>query len=112
VIGYCSLCINIAVLLGPVLGGIVFAQSGYLAVFAMAFGLICLDIVLRLTLVEKKVAAKWSSASNEEEGYWISNYDTEGPPSIAPSSKMESLLPFGSLAIMETYDSAASTINH
>jgi MFS family permease len=50
VMGYCSLCINIAVLLGPVLGKIVFAQSGYLAVFAMAFGLICLDIVLRLAL--------------------------------------------------------------
>jgi hypothetical protein len=63
-------------------------------------------------LVEKKVAAKWSSASNEEEGYWISNYDTEGPPSIVPSSKMKSLLFFGSLEIMETYDSAASIINH
>lgn len=112
VMGYCSLCINFAVLLGPVLGGIVFAQSGYLAVFTMAFGLICLDIVLRLALVEKKVAAKWSSASNEGEYYWISNYDTEGPPSIAPSSKMKSLLLFGSLETMETYDSAASTINH
>jgi MFS family permease len=110
VMGYCSLSINVAVLLGPVLGGIVFAQNGYLAVFAMAFGLICLDIVLRLALVEKKVAAKWSSASNEEEGYWISNYDTEGPPSIAPSSKMKSLLPFGSLEIMETCDSPI--INH
>ena len=92
-------------------GGIIFAQSGYLAVFAMAFGLICLDIVLRLALVEKEVAAKWSSALNEEEGYWISNYDNEGPPSIAPSSKMKSLLPFGSLEIMETYDSTASIIN-
>jgi len=110
--GYCSLWVNIAILLGPGLGGIVFKQSGYLAVFAMAFGLICLDILLRLALVEKKVAAKWSSASNEGEGYWICNYDTEGTPSISPSFKFQSLITFGSLEIIETYDSAAFTINH
>ena len=78
----------------------------------MAFGLIYLDIVLRLALVEKKVAAKWSSAFNDEEGYWISNYDTEGPPSITPSLKIESLLPFGLLEIMETYDFILFIINY
>ena len=78
----------------------------------MAFRLICLDIVLRLALVEKKVAAKWSSAFNDEEGYWISNYDTEGPPSITPSLKIESLLPFGLLEIMETYDFILFIINY
>jgi MFS family permease len=105
VMGYFSLCINIAVLVGPVLSGIIFAKSGYLAVFAMAFGLICLDIVLRLALVEKKVAAKWNSTLNEEEGYWISNYDTEGPPMVVTSSKAKSPLLFGSL---ETHDTASS----
>jgi MFS family permease len=112
VMGYYSLSVNVAVLLGPVLGGIVFAQSGYLAVFAMAFGLLCLDVVLRLALVEKKVAAKWSSPSSEREDYWISNYDTEGPPSIAPSSKMRSLLLVESLESMETYDVEASIVEY
>jgi MFS family permease len=56
--GYFSLCINLAVLVGPVLSGIIFTQSGYLAVFAMAFGLIYLDILLRLALIEKKITAK------------------------------------------------------
>jgi MFS family permease len=57
-IGYFSLCSNLAVLTGLVIGGTIFARSGYLAVFIMAFGLISLDIVLRLALVEKKVIAK------------------------------------------------------
>ncbi|KAK0868220.1 hypothetical protein LTS02_003741 [Friedmanniomyces endolithicus] len=44
---------------GAVLGGVVFAAAGYYAVFAMAFGLIVVDVVLRVFMVEKKVAARW-----------------------------------------------------
>lgn len=36
-----------------------FDHGGYNAVYGMCYGLIGLDIVLRLLLVEKKVAAKW-----------------------------------------------------
>jgi MFS family permease len=110
--GYFSLCTNLAVLTGPVIGGAIFARSGYLAVFAMAFGLIGLDIVLRLALVEKKVAAKWSSTSNEEEGYWISNYNVEGPPNITLSSRWGCLDPLELPETTETDDSASSEINY
>jgi MFS family permease len=106
--GYFSLCINFAVLVGPVISRIVFAQSGYLAVFAMAFGPIGLDIVLRLALVEKKVAATWRSASNDQEGYWVSNYDTEGPPSITPSLESKPLRSLGSLEKIRILDSVSS----
>lgn len=34
-------------------------SAGYYAVFAMAFGLLGVDIVLRLLLIEKKVAIRW-----------------------------------------------------
>ncbi|KAK0354661.1 hypothetical protein LTR91_011551 [Friedmanniomyces endolithicus] len=33
--------------------------AGYYAVFAMAFGLIVVDVVLRVFMVERKVAARW-----------------------------------------------------
>ncbi|EMC99171.1 hypothetical protein BAUCODRAFT_31492 [Baudoinia panamericana UAMH 10762] len=60
--GYVGLSLSLALMLGPLLGGVVFAASGYYAVFAMAFGLIVLDIIMRLALIEKKVAVKWLPA--------------------------------------------------
>lgn len=57
--GYMGVSMSLAMLLAPLLGGVVFAQAGYYAVFAMAFGLMVLDIFLRIVLIEKKVAKKW-----------------------------------------------------
>lgn len=60
--GYVGLSMSLAMLVAPLLGGVVFASAGYYAVFAMAFGLMALDIFLRLVLIEKKVAVKWLPA--------------------------------------------------
>ncbi len=57
--GMISIAYSAAIVAGPLLGGVVYARSGYYAVFYMAFGLIGLDIVLRLTFIEKKVAKRW-----------------------------------------------------
>jgi MFS family permease len=57
--GYVGLALSLALLLAPLLGGIVFAEAGYYAVFAMGFGIIILDIFLRLVMIEKKVARRW-----------------------------------------------------
>lgn len=57
--GWLSLGLSLGLLLSPLLGGVVYDHAGYGAVFAMAYALIGLDIVLRLLLVEKKVAARW-----------------------------------------------------
>ncbi|KAF9636219.1 Major facilitator superfamily [Lasiodiplodia theobromae] len=57
--GYVSMAMSLAVLLAPLLGGVVLEHGGYDAVFAMAYALIGVDVVLRLVLVEKKVAKTW-----------------------------------------------------
>ena len=57
--GYVGIGYSLAALLGPLLGGIVYDKAGYYAVFAMSFGMIGLDIILRLLLVEKKIAKRW-----------------------------------------------------
>lgn len=62
--GYVSLGMSLGILIAPLLGGIVFDRAGYDAVFGMAYGLIGLDIILRLLLVEKKVAARWGSVAD------------------------------------------------
>ncbi|MCJ1309477.1 hypothetical protein MMC25_003137 [Agyrium rufum] len=57
--GYVAIGMSVAFLLGPLLGGVVYNRAGYYAVYYMAFALIILDIILRVLLVEKKMAAKW-----------------------------------------------------
>lgn len=59
--GYVSLSFVLATLLAPTLGGVVFNNGGYYAVYYMCFGMIFLDIVLRAFLVEKKVARQWTA---------------------------------------------------
>jgi MFS family permease len=57
--GFVGLAMTVGVLLAPLLGGVVFESAGYYSVWAMAFGLIGLDIVLRLVMVERKIAVRW-----------------------------------------------------
>lgn len=64
--GYVSLGMSLGILIAPLLGGVVFDRAGYDAVFGMAYGLIGLDIVLRLLLVEKKVAARWDPVAETQ----------------------------------------------
>ena len=59
VMGYVTISMSIAILVAPLLGGVVYARGGYYSVYYMAFALIILDIILRVALVEKKVAKKW-----------------------------------------------------
>jgi MFS family permease len=56
---------SLGMLVSPLLGGVVYDKAGYNAVFGMCYALIGVDIVLRLLLVEKKVAARWDEGANE-----------------------------------------------
>lgn len=62
--GYINISTSMAMVLSPVLGGLVYERCGYTAVFAMAFGVIGLDLVLRVIMVEKHVARRTESTSN------------------------------------------------
>jgi len=58
--GYMALATSVGSLAGPLLGGVVYANAGYYAVFSMGFAIIGLDIFLRLMMVEKSLAQQWS----------------------------------------------------
>ncbi|KAF4637722.1 hypothetical protein G7Y89_g342 [Cudoniella acicularis] len=62
--GYIAAATSFGSLLGPLLGGVVYARAGYYSVFAMGFAIIGLDIFLRLTMIEKSVARQWSVSSD------------------------------------------------
>lgn len=59
ILGYVSISMSVGILLAPLLGGVVYERAGYYPVFYMAFGLIALDILLRMVLIEKKIARQW-----------------------------------------------------
>jgi MFS family permease len=60
--GFALSGMSFGVLIGPLLGGIVFAKSGYSAVISMMVGLILIDICLPFGFVEKRVAEEWWEA--------------------------------------------------
>jgi MFS family permease len=66
--GYVTLGLSLGLLIAPLLAGVVFERAGYTAVFAMAYALVGFDILLRLALVEKKVAARWLPVQDQPEG--------------------------------------------
>lgn len=57
--GYVAIAMSVGLLIAPVIGGAVYAAAGYYAVYYIAFAVIFCDIVLRLVLIEKKVARQW-----------------------------------------------------
>lgn len=66
--GYSAIAMSMGLLVSPAIGGAVFAAKGYYAVYYIAFGCIFLDIVLRLVLIEKKIARQWISDGEESSG--------------------------------------------
>jgi len=58
-LGWVSISMSMSILIAPLLGGVVYNKAGYYSVYYMAFGLIALDIFLRLVLIEKKIARQW-----------------------------------------------------
>ena len=77
-IGYVSISMSIGILVAPLLGGIVYARAGYYAVYFMCFGMILLDIILRMVLVEKKVARKWLDEDAQITGEIATRESAEG----------------------------------
>lgn len=60
---YASSAMSMGMILGPVLGGVLYDKRGYYAAFGLAFALIGLDLVLRVMLVEKKIAVRYENVA-------------------------------------------------
>ncbi|KAL2010984.1 hypothetical protein VTN00DRAFT_3702 [Thermoascus crustaceus] len=93
--GFIGMGVSAGTMLGPLLGGVIYQRGGYYSVFAVAFALIGVDIVLRLVMIEKKDAQKWlsaaeDSASSEEESTHQNTEEKEArAESYAPTSTAE-----------------------
>lgn len=61
-VGVIGIPMSIGPIVGPLLGGVIYAHGGYYAVFGLMFAMLGLDAVLRLVMIEKRVALKWAEA--------------------------------------------------
>lgn len=50
---------NLGLLVSPFLSGLVYERLGYFSVFAVVLGVIAVDLILRLLMIEKGEATKW-----------------------------------------------------
>ncbi|KFA63558.1 hypothetical protein S40285_00352 [Stachybotrys chlorohalonatus IBT 40285] len=57
--GWIGMATSLGILTAPLVGGVVYGRAGYYSVFAMCFGLLAVDITLRLAIIEVKEAQKW-----------------------------------------------------
>lgn len=82
--GWVGMAMSLGVFVAPLLGGLVYDTGGYYSVFAMCFGLIAVDVALRVVIVEVKDAKRWLDIevepARQEEGR------TSGPVTGASNS--------------------------
>jgi MFS family permease len=57
--------ISVAGLFSPVIGGLLYAKTGYTGVFGVGIALVSIDFVMRLLMIEKKVAAKYFDSDSD-----------------------------------------------
>ena len=55
---------NAGLMFSPLLGGIVYAKGGYNSIFLVMLFVIVFDILLRLVMIEKKTALKWTTLTS------------------------------------------------
>lgn len=69
-VGIIGIPMSLGPIIGPLIGGVIYASGGYLSVFAVMFSMLGIDAVLRLVMVEPRVARKWlqNTAEPRESG--------------------------------------------
>ncbi|MCJ1231454.1 hypothetical protein MMC12_008131 [Toensbergia leucococca] len=85
-IGFALSGMSVGIMVGPFLGGIIYANAGYYAVFAVILGVIAFDFILRLFMIEKKAAARWTEGSSSTDGTKYGTFSDDANGSNPPIS--------------------------
>ena len=84
--GFALSGLSFGIMIGPFLGGIIYANAGYYAVFAVILGVIAFDFILRLFMIEKKAAARWTKGSSSRDGTKYGTFSDDANGSNPPIS--------------------------
>ena len=58
-VGIIGIPMSLGPIIRPLLGGVIYSNGGYHAVFGLMFALLAIDAFLRIVMIEKKTAQKW-----------------------------------------------------
>jgi MFS family permease len=58
--------ISVGNLVAPLLGGVLYKKAGYAGVFGIGFAVLAIDFIMRLLVIEKKVARRYNIISQED----------------------------------------------
>ena len=83
-VGVIGIPMSIGPIVGPLLGGIIYAHGGYYAVFGLMFAMLGVDAVLRLVMIERKVAQKWLEAEAVQPDTPNIRLEPDSPASLIP----------------------------
>ena len=87
-VGVIGIPMSIGPIVGPLLGGVIYDHGGYYAVFGLMFAMLGVDAVLRLIMIERRVAQKWLEAEAVQSE--IPNVFPETNPPASPTPCPES----------------------
>ena len=83
-VGVIGIPMSIGPIIGPLLGGVIYAHGGYYAVFGLMFAMLGVDAVLRLIMIEKRIAQKWLEAEAVQLEIPNGFPETDPPASLTP----------------------------
>lgn len=85
--GYPSLAMSLGLALGPLIGGIVYEREGYYPVFGVCFGILGLDVILRL-LMKDPVKKRKYAKELESDTVNRTSHDTENTNNAPPTNTL------------------------
>jgi len=103
--GYVSIAMSVGLLISPLIGGSVYGAAGYYAVYYVAFALVVCDIVLRLLLIEKKIARQWIPEGDSE---GAATAMEEATPDVAASAAATAVVATATSAAAAATEAAAA----
>ena len=89
-VGVIGIPMSIGPICGPLLGGVIYGHGGYYAVFGLMFAMLGVDLVLRLSMVEKRAAKKWLEAEVVQPNTANVCAESDSPASMTPCPESSS----------------------
>lgn len=91
ILGYLGTASMIGIISGPPLGGLVYHAGGYYAVCILAFGMIAVDLVLRVVVIEKRAVGKFVKPGDDDTSPTVSTEGAGNGYSSFPRDQIEDI---------------------
>lgn len=90
--------VSVGVLAAPVLGGVLYEKTGFAGVFGLSAGVLGIDFLMRVLVVEKKVAARYKdqmqdTSSGHDNRRHGNDDDSDDPENTSSANDDDALLP-------------------